>query len=139
MRVIIGEPGEGANGKTDVRVNLDPWDTWSIDHTLSYILVPLLIQLRDTQMGAPLVHNEDVPEELWSADDSWKSTGETDPHWFDRWNYVLNEMIFAMSAIRDDNEHELFSDYRSQAYQDYLARVQNGCVLFGKYFQNLWD
>ncbi|MFO0001018.1 MAG: hypothetical protein ACK559_07810, partial [bacterium] len=70
---------------------------------------------------------------------TWKHTGETDPHWFDRWNYVLNEMIFAMSAIRDDNEHELFSDYRSQAYQDYLARVQNGCVLFGKYFQNLWD
>lgn len=140
MRVNIGEPGEGTNGKTDVDVQLDPWDTWSIDHTLSYILVPLLIQLRDTQLGAPLVANEDVPEELWAPENAtWKHTGETDPHWFDRWNYVLNEMIFAMSAIRDDNEHELFSDYRSQGYQDYLARVQNGCVLFGKYFQNLWD
>ena len=139
MRVNIGEPGEGVDSKTDVDVQLDPWDTWSIDHTLSYILVPLLIQLRDTQMGAPKVANEDVPEELWDETDTWSTTGETDPHWFDRWNYVLNEMIFAMSAIRDDNEHELFKDYRAQVYRDYIARVQQGCVLFGKYFQNLWD
>lgn len=140
MRVTIGEPGEGVNNKTDVDVHIDVWDTWSIDHTLSYILVPLLTQLRDTQMGAPVVHNEDVPEELWGpADASWKHTGETDPFWFDRWNYVLNEMIFAMTAIRDDNEHELFSNYFSKEYKDYVARVQQGCVLFGKYFQNLWD
>jgi hypothetical protein len=139
MRVNIGEPGEGVDSKTDVDVQLDPWDTWSIDHTLSYVLVPLLIQLRDTQMGAPKVANEDVPEELWDETDTWSTTGETDPHWFDRWNYVLSEMIFAMSAIRDDNEHELFKDYRAQVYRDYIARVQQGCVLFGKYFQNLWD
>lgn len=139
MRVSMGEPGGNAEGKTDISVEIDDFDTWSIDSTLSHIIVPLLERLQQVQMGAPLVHNEDVPEEIWCLDEAWKATGETDPHWFDRWNYVLNEMIFAMKAIRDDNEHELFSDYFSQEYRDYIARVQKGCELFGKYFQNLWD
>ena len=43
-------------------VRLDPWDTWSFDHTLADIILPGLKQLRATKHGAPFVDDEDVPE-----------------------------------------------------------------------------
>ena len=36
-------------------VKIDYWDTWSMDHTLSYIIVPMLKQLKATKHGAPYV------------------------------------------------------------------------------------
>jgi hypothetical protein len=29
-----------------IRVKIDRWDTWSMDHTLSYIVLPMLKQLK---------------------------------------------------------------------------------------------
>ena len=43
-------------------VKIDRWDTWSMDHTLGMIALPMLRQLKATKHGAPLVDDEDVPE-----------------------------------------------------------------------------
>ena len=48
-------------------VKIDRWDTWSMDHTLGQIALPMLRQLKATKHGAPLVDDEDVPEELRST------------------------------------------------------------------------
>ena len=45
-------------------VKIDRYDTWSMDHTLADIILPMLKQLRDTKHGSPMVDVEDVPEEL---------------------------------------------------------------------------
>ena len=45
-------------------IKLDRWDTWSMDHTLADIILPMLKQLRDTKHGSPMVDDEDVPEHL---------------------------------------------------------------------------
>jgi len=45
-------------------VKIDRWDTWSMDHTLAKIILPMLKQLKDTKHGSAIVDLEDVPEEL---------------------------------------------------------------------------
>ena len=45
---------------------IDRWDTWSMDHTLGHIALPMLKQLRETKHGAPNTDDEDVPEYLRS-------------------------------------------------------------------------
>ncbi len=48
-------------------VKIDKWDTWSMDHTLSIIVLPMLKQLQETKHGSPLIDDEDVPENLRST------------------------------------------------------------------------
>jgi hypothetical protein len=47
-----------------VKVRIDRWDTWSMDHTLAPIILPMLVQLKETKHGAPIVDDEDVPKQL---------------------------------------------------------------------------
>lgn len=89
--------------KRKEKVHIDRWDSWSADHTLSLIIVPLLIQLKETKHGAPHTDDEDVPEELRSTSAPAKEhESDTDENWFERWNWILDEMIFAFTEIRDD-------------------------------------
>ena len=46
------------------KVRIDKWDTWSMDHTLAHIVLPMLVQLKESKHGAPYVYPEDVPTEL---------------------------------------------------------------------------
>lgn len=124
----------------NVRIKIDNYDTWSFDHTLSLIILPGLKQLKETKHGAPLVDNEDVPKELHYNDkQDWEkvSDEEKTSHdvFFRRWDWILDEMIFAFeNIIKDDDNFEDRDNYlRIQ------NRVNNGLKLFGKYFQCLWD
>lgn len=151
-----------------ISVRIDPWDTWSMDHTLSEIIVPMLVQLKHTKHGAPHVDKEDVPEDLWpneAEEEAYAKNGEVDIHFWARWDWVLDEMIFAFEAKRQDNWEEQFYSGKSDIYfedfdnghsemkrgpndtfkvdreglEAYHARMKNGFRLFGKYYENLWD
>ena len=90
-------------------VKIDYWDTWSMDHTLSPVILPMLRQLKTTQHGAGFVDDEDVPEELKSTSAPAKENEwDTDANHFARWDYVLNEMIFAFEHKADDSWEEAF-------------------------------
>ena len=150
-------------------VKLDRYDSWSADWTIAQIAAPLLVQLQETNHGAPFVDDEDVPEELRSTacapkENEW----DTDENHFKRWDWVLEEMIYAMQEIANDkeNEPEMYKHVgdiefgeidestglgeikslgveripeMEEPNRQYHERVQNGCRLFGIYFQNLWD
>jgi hypothetical protein len=89
-------------------VKIDYWDTWSMDHTLSYIILPMLKQLKDSKHGAPFVDDEDVPEELKSTSAPPKeSEHDVDDNHFKRWDYVLDEMIFAF-------EHKAYDSWEQE-------------------------
>jgi hypothetical protein len=143
-------------------VKIDPWDTWSMDHTLALIVLPMLKQLQQDKNGAPLVDDEDVPLALKSTSAPPKANEwDTDDNHFRRWDYVLAEMIWAFEQkVRDNDESEFFDhsecgdvkDFakdpnkhlsKSKVDWDGLKRHQerkaNGFRLFGKYYQNLWD
>tara|TARA_R110000850_G_C9973231_1_gene465336 strand:- start:2397 stop:3023 length:627 start_codon:yes stop_codon:yes gene_type:complete len=140
-------------------VRIDPWDTWSVDHTLAPIILPMLIQLKATKHGAPLVTNSDVPKELQATKeniDEYCKGGNADSKHFERWDWVLDEMIWAFEQKCRDHwqedyygpyiegkDGELFSgrfewtdDEGSKAHQ---LRMTNGFRLFGKYYEHLWD
>ena len=38
-----------------VKVRIDEYDTWSMDHTLALIILPMLKQLKATKHGSPLL------------------------------------------------------------------------------------
>ena len=90
-------------------VKIDRWDTWSMDHTLADIILPMLKQLKETKHGAPFVDDEDVPDELKSTSAPPKENEyDTDDNHFKRWDYVLDEMIFAFECKVDNSWEEKF-------------------------------
>ena len=92
-------------------VKIDRWDTWSMDHTLSYIILPMLKQLQATKHGSCLVDDEDVPDELKSTSAPPKENEwDTDDNTHNRWDWVLNEMIFAFEHKVDDSWEEKFRE-----------------------------
>jgi hypothetical protein len=143
-------------------VKIDRWDTWSMDHTLALIVLPMLKQLQQDKNSAPFVDDEDVPEQLKSTSAPPKANEwDTDDNHFARWDYVLAEMIWAFEQkVRDDDESEFFDHSECGDVKDFIRdpnshlskskvnwdglkqhqeRKANGFRLFGKYYQNLWD
>jgi len=157
--------------KRTIKVHIDPWDTWNMQDTLGYIIRPMLHQLKENKHGAPFVDVEDVPEDLRPTkkeQNAYKKDGTTDDKFFDRWDWVMDEMIFAFESLPgganedwEDAFHTGEYDWQWKKLEDgcsemvegpkhtakvdwdgrkeYEARIQNGFRLFGKYFQNLWD
>jgi len=154
--------------KRTINVHIDRWDTWSMDHTLGYIVLPMLKQLKATKHGAPFVDDKDVPKELRSAaappkENEW----DTDENHFKRWDWVLDEIIFAfetkVGSLEDwedqfhTGEHDIqwkrlesgnsemikgpkdTFKFDMKGRAAYQKRISNGFRLFGKYYENLWD
>jgi hypothetical protein len=141
--------------KRNVKVKLHDYDTWNMDTTLALIVIPMLKQLKETTHGAPFVDDEDIPEHLR------RNNNETDDLMFKRWDWVMDEMIFAFESkvndwedqfytvnpkldllIHPDNEGIRWSEIGECNWigrKKYEERIQNGFRLFGKYFQALWD
>lgn len=144
--------------KRTVIVKLDRYDTWAMDHTLSLIILPMLKQLKSTQHGSANVDDEDVPDHLKSTSAPPKENEwDTDEFFFDRWNWVMDEMIWAFGEMVDDNSTEKFYDHSAvdkkagleeqinKIKVDYAglevheARMKKAFMLFGKYYRGLWD
>lgn len=149
------------NRNRKVEIKYHPYDTFSLDHTLALIILPGLKQLKETNHGFSTVDNEDVPVHLRCEEkEDWGSLkgGE------ERWNWVMDEMIWAFTQIVDEYPEDFSTgetDYQwgpaenglyklnygpkhtysvdwdaKKAYDD---RIANGTRLFGKYFRSLWD
>ena len=157
--------------KRRVKVRIDRWDTWSMDHTLALVILPMLRQLKETKHGAPFVDDEDVPEHLRSTaakplTQEQKDTGHVDEYHEARWDSVLDAMIFSFESKLDDSWEEQFHtgeyDFQTKVIDEngtselirgpnhtatvdwegrkaYEQRIQKGFMLFGKYYQALWD
>jgi hypothetical protein len=140
-------------------VKIDRWDTWSMDHTLSQIILPMLKQLKETKHGAPYTDDDDVPEHLKSTSAPAKENEwDTDDNHFARWDWVLDQMIFAFEHIVDDSWEEQFwsgeydrskknfeegwlgtREWDRDGQEVIECKIKTGLILFGKYYRNLWD
>jgi hypothetical protein len=153
-------------GERVIKIQIDPWDTWSVDHTLSMIILPMLKQLKETQHGAPFVDDEDVPDELKSTSAPAKENDwDTDDNHFKRWDYILPCMIWSFEKLVDDDwekefssgNHETLTIKREDGLYEMIKgendtftidhegmkkvndRIQNGLRLFAKHYRGLWD
>ena len=130
MKVHIGPYPKGERARK-INIRIDKYDTWSMDSTLALIIHPMLIQLKQTKHGSPWIDDEDVPEELRSTSAPPKENEwDTDDNHHARWDWVLDEMIWAFETHLDDE---------SQFKVELFGRKRNGFCLFGKYYQALWD
>ena len=146
-------------------VKIDKWDTWSMDHTLSFIILPMLKQLKLTKHGAPFTDDVDVPEELRSTSAPAKENEwDTDNNHFKRWDYILDQMIWSFEQEVLDEEPDFWAEkpegmhfvkcensdlsemkytkegvFDHESYKVYHERKQKGFSLFGKYYSHLWD
>ena len=148
--------------KRQIYVRIDKYDSWSADHTIALIAVPLLKQLQLSKHGAPNVDDEDVPEGLnlrsYETDKLKASEHDVDENHFKRWDWVLGEIIWALEQkVSDHGESQFYSktdsDLKSKDINelvnnieiDYVGleawqqRKSRGYKLFGKYYENLWD
>jgi hypothetical protein len=133
-----------------------------MDATLAHIVVPMLIQLKKTTHGCPIVAFEDRPPELIGTIP--KEPHITDEFWEESWNWALDEMLFAFKSKSEDWEGQFFTGESDWVFEKsengntymtegrnhnltmdtegmkmYQARITNGFRLFGKYYENLWD
>ena len=153
MKVWIGKYNEDGQHR---EIEIHDYDTWSMDDTLAPIILPMLIQLKATKHGAPRVDDEDVPEELSSTSAPPKENEyDTDDFYFKRWDWVLDEMIWAFEQkCKDEWQDEFYGPYTEPTGDDIMGkfewvdrdglnqhqkRMSNGFRLFGKYYENLWD
>lgn len=105
-----------------VKVRIDRYDTWSMDNTLAYIILPMLKQLKESKHGSPYVDDEDLPDHLrmsrreknvfeeghWNkklkaSEEENKSAGDK---FHARWEWVMGEMIFAFESQFNDWEDQ---------------------------------
>lgn len=118
-------------------IKIDPYDTWSLDSSLALIIAPALRQLKKNKHGAPAVDDEDVPENIRSTSAKPKENDyDVDEFHFDRWDYVLDEMIFAFETITTDWEHQFHSgepDFNFIALDENSEELPEGKV--GKYYK----
>ena len=162
MKVFIGDYPNG-DEERKVEIEVHPYDSWDAGHTIAMIAVPLLKQLKEQKKGAPLVDDEDVPEELRSTSAPAKENEyDTDANHFLRWDYALDCMIWSFEhhANYDQEEDKFFHwdetapaekgsamdilglgkcEIDKEGLDAYHARKQKGFVLFGKYLRNLWS
>ena len=127
-----------------IKIRIDRYDSWSAHTTLSQITVPLLKQLKEHKHGAPFTDDEDAPAHLRSTFSkiSKENDWDVDEFFFDRWDYILNEIIWAHEQMTDDDADAQFhvdGKYDIEGHKVHQARINNGFRLYGKYYQGLWD
>jgi hypothetical protein len=153
----------------DIRyVKIDTWDAWSLEHTLSPIILPILKELKRIKHGAPFIEDADVPPKLranrdarykgrYLAPDLHKINDNVDKKFFKRFDYILDEMIWTFEQLSmDDHEGQFYNFTKSNKEKDlnksirkikvdrvglrkHNERIDNGLRLFGKYYRGLWD
>jgi hypothetical protein len=101
--------------KRKIKIRIDRYDTWGMDSTLSMVILPMLKQLHATKHGAPLVDDDDVPENLRStAAEPRENEWDTDSNHFVRWDWVMDELIWTFEQLHPDCDWE--DQYRTGEY-----------------------
>lgn len=154
-----------------IEVRIDGYDVWNADHTLALIIVPVLKKLKEQKYGTPLIDDRDVPANLRRSaapelTEEQKNMGTADELWAARWEWVLDEMIWAFEQHADpdweDQYHSGETDWvldktEADGYTElkrgpnhtfkvdrkgmlqHRTRMKNGRRLFAKYYESLWD
>lgn len=110
MKVNLSRYPKG-EGKRKIDVQIDSFDTWGLDHTLATIILPALIQLKNTKHGVPSQFIDRVGGDF-DNNLVFDFIKEDDDQVFDqlcnKWDEVLDKMIwsFLQLSIEDDYDNK---------------------------------
>ena len=150
------------------KIRIDDYDLWSADVTIGYVVHAVLVKLKEVKQGSPVVDDVDVPEHLRDGD-IIKNDPNAVSKTHEKWDWVLDEMIFAFEHIGPraeawEREYET-GEFGKWTFEEiegrpgfksvnidmgtYVSddkgkakvreRIQNGLMLFAKYHGGLWD
>jgi len=157
MKIKIGPYPKGKKDRK-VSIKIHPYDTWSMDHTLALIILPMLEQLQATKHGAPhsmagfqqTSNSRQLSFDFYSEGDNaaWEAGHQ-------QWTEILDKMIWSFRQVLDDDWQEKYckkaplisneigtitgGDYDWDCWKKYEERIQEGLDLFGQYYRGLWD
>ena len=115
-------------------IYIDDFDTWSLDYTLSHIIHPALIRLKEIKHGYPELwedgmvthHNYDRQLHFDFIDEEVETK-----YLINKWNDILDKMIYAFGRIKEDNSLDISKDE--------WEKIQEGLDLFAEHYTSLWD
>jgi len=118
MKINIGKYPKNNKTRRKIDVQIDPYDTWGLDHTLALIIYPALLQLKATKQGVPSEFAE-VGGEHHGTQDSFDFYQESyDDAWkagLERWDETLDKMIWSFEQLLkgdyDDQYHHGEAEY----------------------------
>ena len=113
--------------KRKIKVKIHHYDTWGMDNTLAYIILPMLKQLKATKHGSPFVEQEDLPEHIrlseretavfdhGSYDKTLNATDEeieaASEKFHAQWGWVIDQMIWSFEQeISEDADYKNYYD-----------------------------
>lgn len=102
-----------------INIQIDQWDTYSLDHTAALIILPLLLQLKNTQHGVP---NEFAYRVGGDMDDNYcfDFIKDDDIEVFDkgcqRWSDTLDKMIWSFQQIAMDDYDSQYHHGQAKIY-----------------------
>jgi hypothetical protein len=107
MKAKIGKYPRRANRR--INIQIDRWDTYSLDHTLALIIYPALIQLKEEKHGVP-GEFADVGGEDHACQDSFDFYKDTNREAFEqgckRWDDILDKMIWSFQQIAFGDDYD---------------------------------
>ena len=112
MKANFGNyPSGKSNRARKIKVEIERFDTWSLDNTLAYIILPALIQLKQHKMGIPGEFG-DVGGESHASQLSFEFYIESHDAAFDegckRWEEILDKMIWSFQQIALDDYENIY-------------------------------
>lgn len=116
MKVKIGDYPKNPAKDRKVLIHIDDWDTFSLDHTLAYIIHPALIKYKEKIKKSPC-HPPFISSEI-------------------EWMEILDCMIFSFEKKLNDDDGTVYNDIEQTKKN--IAEIQKGFDYFGKYYQDLW-
>lgn len=110
MKVNIRKFPKGSSDRK-IDITIENFDTWNMDHTLALIILPMLIQLKETKHGIPndfaTVGGENYHEQL-SFDFYAESHDDSFSDGCRRWEEALDKMIWSFQQIAIDDYDSLY-------------------------------
>lgn len=132
MKVNIGKFPKDFNKPRSIKIKVEKWDTWNLDHTLALIVHPCLVQLKEQKGGTPVQFCEfDETGNIVDSDAADK-----------RWDDALDKMIWSFEQVANgEKDDPISSNSFNNDTTDHVLwhkRLQEGLDLFGNHFRSLW-
>lgn len=127
-------------------IKVDSWDTWSADHTLALIILPVLKQLKESTHGYPSTHECHSFEDWFAILEKmiWSFEQVIDLDWEEQYTIIPGEIDFDAKPEPTENGTlpvvwKTHGKYDWDGMKLHREKIQEGLELFGKYYTHLWD
>lgn len=106
MKVTIGKYPK--KSQRHINVTIDKYDTWSADHTLALVILPLLLQFKENHHGIPNDFSDSSGDPNCTTQQCFDFYKESHDWAFKqgvkRWDEVLDKMIWSFYQLVADDE-----------------------------------